>query len=562
MKKNITIVAVAFIIVLAVGYYYILGLPHYSIYQIGRAFKTHDVAMFNKYVDADSIIDKWVDSINKQLVDDAGHDEFALMGIGIAQLMMPNIRSQIKDYTKRNLESAIEDLSDKPQKDEESLVNIAETDTQPIIGFFKALSELKLDIKQKGKVANVSITTISERFKDFDNATFKMRQTPSRYWQIVEISLPTMQEKIQDNLEVAEKNKCIENSKMIDAAVQIWAIDTNASDSDRPTKADLVPMYLKEWPTCRGNEYEVPAVNESAGCPNNIIGHPGKKTTTDTEGIIEFRLVIDDPEKIKSALSGKVPFGCEPKELNKEYLLLETDVQLSNSDITHSSVETSSYNNMPYISIQFSEEATNKFAKLTKTNIGRRLAILWSGKIMSAPVIREEITNGKAQITGNFSLDEANELAKILNSHTLSEAVAFIDLKGSVYPINKNGLILSIPLTNDTKSTLPIVKGLRIWSDIKSGSTVDDVGIKKALLLLDALKENKLPYEYYVVTIDIANPKNISFYLKNGTEVRIGEEDFSNRLNTLKKVLDNLNLDKDTIKYIDLRFRDVVIGPK
>ena len=52
-----------------------------------------------------------------------------------------------------------------------------------------------------------------------------------------------------------------------------------------------------------------------------------------------------------------------------------------------------------------------RFAEVTRENIGRRLAIIVDGRICSAPVIQGEISGGKAQITGNFSEKEAKELA-------------------------------------------------------------------------------------------------------------------------------------------------------
>jgi prepilin-type N-terminal cleavage/methylation domain-containing protein len=72
---------------------------------------------------------------------------------------------------------------------------------------------------------------------------------------------------------VAEKNACIGNMKRIEGALQVWAIDTGESSDAQPQLSDLVPSYLRSWPTCKGVSYAVPAVNVEPSCPNNISGH-------------------------------------------------------------------------------------------------------------------------------------------------------------------------------------------------------------------------------------------------------------------------------------------------
>ena len=64
----------------------------------------------------------------------------------------------------------------------------------------------------------------------------------------------------------------------------------------------------------------------------------------------------------------------------------------------------------PEVSIEFNSEGTKIFAKITKANIGKRLAIFLDGAPISTPVIRSEITGGKAQITGQFTAKEAKIL--------------------------------------------------------------------------------------------------------------------------------------------------------
>ncbi|MFH1863284.1 MAG: protein translocase subunit SecD, partial [bacterium] len=80
----------------------------------------------------------------------------------------------------------------------------------------------------------------------------------------------------------------------------------------------------------------------------------------------------------------------------------------------------------PYVSLEFNSEGGDLFAKITKENIGKRLAIFLDGAPISTPVIREEIPNGKAQITGQFTPQEVKTLVQRLNSGALPVPITLI----------------------------------------------------------------------------------------------------------------------------------------
>lgn len=142
--------------------------------------------------------------------------------------------------------------------------------------------------------------------------------------------------------------------------------------------------------------------------------------------------------------------------------------------------------------------------------------------------------------------------------------VAIIKSRGS-FPIDRAGMVLSpeilLPQTRGIRK-LPAITGFSIWLSPKVGAKLKNPQLQNAFLLLDSLKESFILSDYAVDTIDVSNYKNISFYLENGIEVKIGNENFLDRLSRLKAVLDNPGLDKENIKYVDLRFKDVIIGPK
>jgi len=79
---------------------------------------------------------------------------------------------------------------------------------------------------------------------------------------------------------------------------------------------------------------------------------------------------------------------------------------------------------LPIITFKFNAQGARRFADVTKNNVGRRFAAVLDGKVITAPVIRSPILGGSGQIEGNFTIEEANETAVLLNSGAL-----FVPLK-------------------------------------------------------------------------------------------------------------------------------------
>lgn len=80
----------------------------------------------------------------------------------------------------------------------------------------------------------------------------------------------------------------------------------------------------------------------------------------------------------------------------------------------------------PQINLEFDGEGGDLFAQLTKENVGKRLAIYLDGVPISAPVVQSEITQGRAVITGGFTVEEARELVGRLNAGALPVPVELI----------------------------------------------------------------------------------------------------------------------------------------
>ena len=101
-------------------------------------------------------------------------------------------------------------------------------------------------------------------------------------------------------------------------------------------------------------------------------------------------------------------------------------------DLTGDYIQDASFQynqNEPVVSFSFNKEGSDLFAKMTSENVGSRFAIILDGALITAPVIREAITGGSGQISGNFTNESANNLAIILKSGSLPTEIKIIQEK-------------------------------------------------------------------------------------------------------------------------------------
>jgi preprotein translocase subunit SecD len=174
------------------------------------------------------------------------------------------------------------------------------------------------------------------------------------------------------------------------------------------------------------------------GSRNIVVELPGIKDAARAVQLIgktarlEFRLV-DEQRSAEEALKGKVPEGAEvlyERKVNKQTgevtrvpFLIRKQVLLTGDALTDAEVRIGSQFNEPYVSIEFDREGARRFERITSENVGKRLAIVLDDTVYSAPVIRERIAGGQAQITGSFTFEEASDLAIVLRAGALPAPV-------------------------------------------------------------------------------------------------------------------------------------------
>ena len=116
--------------------------------------------------------------------------------------------------------------------------------------------------------------------------------------------------------------------------------------------------------------------------------------------VFQFRLVLNAPSAKADPMTVVQP-GADAKA--DQTLYVQKKVLLDQTDLKSASVITNQPAGKPRIHITFTDAGAKRFAKVTRQNIGKRLAIIIDGRLYSAPTIRSEIRGGQAQISGNFS---------------------------------------------------------------------------------------------------------------------------------------------------------------
>jgi len=147
------------------------------------------------------------------------------------------------------------------------------------------------------------------------------------------------------------------------------------------------------------------------------------------------RIPKDKEAEILKQAEAKLPEGDQilfergvEKDTGREYripYLVKKRVMLTGDVLSDARVSIGQFND-PYVSITFDAKGGREFERITGDNVKKRMAIVLDNTIYSAPVIQDRITGGRAQITGTFSMQEANDLAIVLRAGALPAPLKII----------------------------------------------------------------------------------------------------------------------------------------
>jgi preprotein translocase subunit SecD len=145
---------------------------------------------------------------------------------------------------------------------------------------------------------------------------------------------------------------------------------------------------------------------------------------------LDFRMV-DSNVSPQQAEAGQLPPGDEilhgtGKEANIPYVV-EKRVLVSGGDLTDAQPGFDQRTNEPIVTFRFNTAGARKFGEATEQNVGRPFAIVLDNQVISAPVIREPSRGGSGQISGNFTVQSANDLAILLRAGALPAPLTIIE---------------------------------------------------------------------------------------------------------------------------------------
>ena len=151
---------------------------------------------------------------------------------------------------------------------------------------------------------------------------------------------------------------------------------------------------------------------------------------------LEFKMVAEDVDPQES-LKGNPPPGTnllyernvDPRTgaVTENPIVVQDKTVLTGDLLSDAQVRIDTRFNEPYVAIDFNAVGAKRFDQITAANVGKRMAIVLDDTVYSAPVIRERISGGSAQISGSFSEQEATDLAIVLRAGSLPAPVNILE---------------------------------------------------------------------------------------------------------------------------------------
>ncbi|WP_445680910.1 protein translocase subunit SecD [Radicibacter daui] len=169
---------------------------------------------------------------------------------------------------------------------------------------------------------------------------------------------------------------------------------------------------------------------QRVGADRILVQLPGLQDPTRLKALLgstaqmSFHLVAPD-----YGMRGRVPAGVTmmPSADGKVRYPVENRTLLSGDRLTDAQAGFDQRSGQPIVSFRFDSLGTRQFADITRNNLGRAFAVVLDGKVLTAPVIREAITGGSGQISGDFTVAETSVLSALLRAGALPAPLTVIE---------------------------------------------------------------------------------------------------------------------------------------
>jgi len=254
---------------------------------------------------------------------------------------------------------------------------------------------------------------------------------------------------------------------------------------------------------------ELPGVTEIEQAVNLIGQTP----------LLEFR--EEDPDfqlpEDPNALEGVDPYSIfKPTKLTGAYL--------QRAEVTFSS-QTSGVNE-PQISLYFNSEGADLFKDVTERNLGRRVAIFLDGELVVAPFVQSVITDGRAVITGSYSIEQAREEATRLNSGALPVPIELLSQRNIGPTLGKISVAksLSAGVIGLLAVALFMMAYYRLPGLIAALALLIYVSISLSIFQLLNITLTTASIAGFILSIGVAIDANILIFERTKEELRRGKE--------------------------------------
>jgi protein-export membrane protein SecD len=233
--------------------------------------------------------------------------------------------------------------------------------------------------------------------------------------------------------------------------------------------------------------------------------------------LLEFKIEAPKgtPQKVTVDKDGKATL-----DIGSQFVATE----LTGRYLKKATLDFDSNTREPKVSLQFDDTGTKLFAKITKDNVGKVVAIYLDGAPISVPVVREEIPNGQAVISGNFTPTEAKLLVGRLNSGALPVPITLLSKQTIGAILGDNAVVAGVKAA--IIGFLLVVLFLIIWYRlpglVASLSLCLFVAIMLALFKTIPVTLTAAGVAGFIISIGIAVDANVLIFERIKEELRSG----------------------------------------
>jgi preprotein translocase subunit SecD len=287
------------------------------------------------------------------------------------------------------------------------------------------LDQVRDDVRRSLREAKIGYTGLASKGDSVEVRITKDTDLPAAVTKLRELSQPMgglLGSNGQRSLEVSDAGGGIIRLTVTPAAV---------TDRIRQTIEQSIQIVER-----RVNELgTVEPLIQRQGQDRILVQVPGLQDPTRLKALLgqtakmDFRMV-DSTVSPEQAQAGRLPPDSEllqSSEAGHPPSVVKKQVLVSGGDLTDAQAGFDPRTSEPVVNFRFNTAGARKFSQATSENVGQPFAIVLDNKVISAPVIREPITGGSGQISGNFTVQTANDLAILLRAGALPAPLTIIE---------------------------------------------------------------------------------------------------------------------------------------